>query len=592
MWIFIKFRTFLWICRINGAGGKVQGVRSRVQGARRCGLECCLFVVMLVLGLVGCGGDAPLPTVVPLAVLLPPPPTPILAATELRPATEPLPATATAVSPPTLISAETAVPPDIITAAQQIAHSNPNQFQWTDDVNAADLQLVLNVGQPFAEWVYAVAAPFPTVADGISLAEIQSAWQGDTQSFVIASSDLPALKIFFGSAGTAVSTTPSAELVDTLWKQRPSYTILPFHQLTPRLKVMQLDGISPHDPDFDLSVYPLVLSVGIEGEETAVSNFLTTWNGSTTNRDPAKITRVAMTGVTALVRATAHQMELNGVSYPGTAVSPILTSADITHVSNEVSFSATCAYPDPFGGTSFCSRDSYFQLLTDIGVDVVELTGNHLNDLGRENLIRSLEMYTNAGMSTFGGGADLAEAEKPLLITHNNNQIAFLGCNPVGPTYAWATADLPGSRPCDDGIYEQISELNEDGYVVIATQQYHEFYHYAATAQQQVDFKKLAAAGATAVSGSQGHHAQGFDFHNGAFIHYGLGNLFFDQMNNLGTRQTFVDTYVIYDNQLISIDLWTGLIENYARPRDMTPQERTAVLTATFNASEWKENNE
>jgi poly-gamma-glutamate synthesis protein (capsule biosynthesis protein) len=299
------------------------------------------------------------------------------------------------------------------------------------------------------------------------------------------------------------------------------------------------------------------------------------------------MTRIAMTGVTALVRATAYQMELNGVSYPGTAVAPILSGADIAHVSNEVSFAADCPYPDPIGGTTFCSRDSYFQLLTDIGVDVVELTGNHLNDWGRENLTRSLEMYANAGMATFGGGADLAEAEKPLLLTHNGNQIAFVGCNPVGPAYAWATTDEPGSRPCDSSIYQQISQLSTAGYLVIATQQYHEFYHYAPTAQQQVDFKALVEAGATAVSGSQGHHAQGFDFHNGAFIHYGLGNLFFDQMDQLGTRQTFVDTYVIYDNQLLSVELWTGLIENYARPRDMTPEERDAALTATFNASGW-----
>jgi hypothetical protein len=33
--------------------------------------------------------------------------------------------------------------------------------------------------------------------------------------------------------------------------------------------------------------------------------------------------------------------------------------------------------------------------------------------------------------------------------------------------------------------------------------------------------------------------------------------------------------------------LWTGLIENYAKPRLMTPQEREQVLTTVFQASGW-----
>ena len=73
----------------------------------------------------------------------------------------------------------------------------------------------------------------------------------------------------------------------------------------------------------------------------------------------------------------------------------------------------------------------------------------------------------------------------------------------------------------------------------------------------------------------------------GAFIHYGLGNLFFDQMDMLGTRQTLVDIYTIYDNRLLSVEMWTGLIENYARPRQMSPNERRDLFETLFTASGW-----
>jgi poly-gamma-glutamate synthesis protein (capsule biosynthesis protein) len=350
---------------------------------------------------------------------------------------------------------------------------------------------------------------------------------------------------------------------------------------------LSVDGQSPLAARFNAAAYPLALNVGIAGQETAVAEFLAAWNGPAGNRDPARLTRVAMTGVTALTRATAYQMELNGVTYPGTDVAPVMNAADIAHVSHEVAFAPDCPYPNPVGGTTFCSREHYLPLLQMIGVDVVELTGNHVNDWGTDNLLYTLDLYQAAGMATFGGGRDLAHAAEPALFEHNGNRIAFLGCNPVGPAFAWAAAAGAGSRPCDGAFYTQIGELQAAGYLVIATLQYYEFYHYEPTAQQRVDFRAVAEAGAAAVSGSQGHHAQGFDFHGGAFIHYGLGNLFFDQMDMLGTRQAFVDTYVIYDNRLLSVELWTGLIENWSRPRLMTPAEREAALSAVFRASGW-----
>jgi poly-gamma-glutamate synthesis protein (capsule biosynthesis protein) len=134
-----------------------------------------------------------------------------------------------------------------------------------------------------------------------------------------------------------------------------------------------------------------------------------------------------------------------------------------------------------------------------------------------------------------------------------------------------------------------VTELAAQVDVVAVGIQYREHYTYAATSQQRVDFLALAAAGADIVSGSQGHHAQGFAFsaEGSGIVHFGLGNLFFDQMDRLGTRQTFIDRHVIYAGRLIATDLWTGLIENWARPRAMTPAERADLLRSVFAASDW-----
>ena len=496
--------------------------------------------------------------------------TPAVTATAI-PATTPV---------PLKIGTVASVPMGVATAVQEAIAASPF-FIW-DEGETADLQLAINEGEPIAEWVYVAVAAFPTVADGVTLADLQTQWQA--RELIVNE----VIAIFLAEVWGAVDAPLLvADVGAALWSKRPSIGLMPFDELTPDLKVLAVDGVSPLATDFMSGDYPLTVQVGVKGSDEHVAQFMALWPKVVMNRDATKLTRVALTGVTALTRATAWQMETRGVLVPATAVAPVLQTADIAHISNEVAFAPNCPYPDPTGGTTFCSRDSYFDLLLELGIDVVELTGNHVNDYGAENLAHSLDLYEGAGMLTFGGGRDAALAREPAIFVDHGNRIAFMGCNPVGPAYAWATEGRAGSRPCDEGFYAQISQLRAEGYVVIATLQYHEYYHYAATAVQKEAFRAVVEAGATAVSGSQGHHVQGFEFYEGAFIHYGLGNLFFDQMDLLGTRQTFVDTYVLYDGRLLSVELWTGLIENWCCPREVTASEREGVLTAVFEASGW-----
>ena len=83
----------------------------------------------------------------------------------------------------------------------------------------------------------------------------------------------------------------------------------------------------------------------------------------------------------------------------------------------------------------------------------------------------------------------------------------------------------------------------------------------------------MAAAGATIVSGRQAHVPQVMEFYNGGFIHYGLGNLFFDQMDPRGPRLTeneFLDRHVFYDGRYLGVELISARLTDYCRPRFMT----------------------
>ncbi|MGH2538518.1 MAG: CapA family protein [Candidatus Promineifilaceae bacterium] len=489
------------------------------------------------------------------------------------------------------LAAGAGVPAELRQALIDFAAGQPDMYGWEAAEAPRQVRLTAGRGQPLANWLYVVAAPFATLQDAMSLDEVRAGWaQGANGAgrLVLDEESAAAFGALWGPAAASAWIVSPAELPSALWAARPAWTLYPFERLQPDLKVLSVDGASPLAADFRPEAWPLWLPVGLEGDPGAVARLEAAWPGPAANYDPAGLTRVAMTGVTALGRATAYQMEVQGITAPGVAVAPAMQAADIAHVSHEVAFAPDCPYPNPIGDPIFCARDGYLELLRSLGTDVVELTGNHVNDWGTANLAHTIELYEAAGMRTFGGGRNLEEAGRPALFEHNGNRIAFVGCNPVGPAYAWATAGSAGSRPCDYAAFQaQIGELSAQGYLVIATLQYGEFYHYAPTPQQAADFGALASAGAAAVSGSQGHHAQGFAFEDGAFIHYGLGNLFFDQMQMLGTRQSFIDVYTVYQGRLIHVELVTSLIENYCCPRTMTAAERGQLLLSVFSASGW-----
>jgi hypothetical protein len=458
-------------------------------------------------------------------------------------------------------------------------------------------------------WIYALVAPFPTIRDGMKLDELESAWQGTlslssecVQCEHLGRSPLwmseATLRVFTALWGEpapgAVQIVQEEGLVDGLWGNRPSWGIVPFERLEPKLKVLMVDGQAPIHKDFDSATYALKAEFALRALDREPATLSIQLPGS--NRDPDRMTTVIMTGVTALVRATAFTMETKGVTYPAQDIREFMRAADITHISNEIPFYTGCDFPNPSRTKLvFCSDPKYIELLQDVGTDVVELTGNHFADYGAGAMLETLDIYNENGIPYYGGGADLDDALKPALLRHNGNQIAFIGCNPVDlgrPPVA--TESKPGAAPCSHSyLVNTIQDLDELGYVVIATFQHFEYYSPEARPNQLEDFHRVADAGASIVSGSQAHFAQMMEFYGDSFIHYGLGNLFFDQMGDIpyhpGIRREFIDRYTIYNGKLISVELLTMMLVDHSRPRLMTAEERASFLNEYFHHSGWGE---
>ncbi len=451
-----------------------------------------------------------------------------------------------------------------------------------------------------SQWIYALVAPFPTVMDGVTSDQLSAAWKGaSSDSFgkwplLMTASTLAAFSESWGAPVIQVQVLPDDQLLDAAWEQFPAWAIVPFDSVVPRWKVLTVDGQSPIRKDFDESKYPLALSFALTSTGPNISSYTL----PASNRDASKLTTLIMSGTSSLVREIAYQMEVKGLDYPAQDIGDTLRQADLLHISNEVSFDPSCPPPNPEKNRFYCSDPRYMQLLDDVGVKIVELTGNHILDNGARSFLYTLDLYKQHHMSYFGGGANLEDASKPLLIDSNGNRLAFLGCNAGEPPEPFATAFSPGANPCDYAFLKsQIKQLLGQGYLPIVTFQYKEGYSPQVMPWQEYDFRQVAAAGAVIVSGSQSHVPMKMEFYNGTFIHYGLGNLFFGQMGNQppgpglplqpAERYEFLDRHVFYDGRYINTELLTAMLEDYARPRPMTPDERAAFLTDYFGYSGW-----
>jgi len=446
--------------------------------------------------------------------------------------------------------------------------------------------------------VYALVAPFFTVQDDIALKQLTVLLSGKEDqeetpfNAIFATEPISLLKRLLDSKNpNQVKLSPTDDLSAI---PDGSWMIVPFDELQPEFKVISIDGLNPLDDDFDPSDYALSLPIGVRigtsDREIDPDQLVSLLPES--NYKPDQLTSLIMTGVTAMARDTAFVMSTEGALYPGTNIRSIMRASDLTHISNEVSFFENCPFPDPdYEGFIFCSDPEYMDLLIDLGTDIVELTGNHNNDVRAiykvDSVPYSLDLYRKNDMQWYAGGTNLTNAKAPLKIEHNGNKLAFVGCNSYGPYMAWATDDSSGSAPCEDWewIKQSIAELKQEGYLPIVTLQFQEEYLYTATSMAIRDFRPLAEAGAVIVNGSQSHVGKALEFYSDALIHYGLGNLFFDQPGFFITYDGFIQKHFFYQGRHISTQLLTITLEDTAKPRFMTEDERAKFLQDIFDAS-------
>ena len=448
---------------------------------------------------------------------------------------------------------------------------------------------------PLAQRVYAVVLPFASLTDSITLEELALRWQGRGEGeTLITHADTALLTTILGPS--RARQVRSERLLAELEASPGAIAIVPFDELDPQLKTLAVDGVNVLDNQFDPAVYPLAVGLDISGEgapllQQALKGVVEPW----TNRDPSALTTLIMTGVTAITRGTAAAIERNNsFTYPADVISDTLSAADITHVSNEAPFLDDCVVNNTENNLTLCSHTDYWATLEAIGTDIVGLSGNHVNDFGRDGARRSLQFYRDNDIPIYGSGMNIEEACRPLLWQHNGNTFAFVAALAFEPSWAWATDDEPGACYYYDhreDLLALITELANENDIVAVELQFEESYFADPLPRQIDEFRALREAGAGIVTGVQSHVPQAIEPYGAqdpggpGVIAYGLGNLFFDQMWSWETRTGLITRHTIYKGRVLNTEVLTTVLEDFAQPRWADENERADILTRIFNAA-------
>lgn len=277
---------------------------------------------------------------------------------------------------------------------------------------------------------------------------------------------------------------------------------------------------------------------------------------------PPPVTRLLVVGDIMLGRR---------VAVPGQPVAPLrhlagrIRDADIAVGNLESTLSD--AGPPQQGGDSFAVPPGTLQGLARLGFDAMSLANNHTGDFGVPAMLESVAAFRDSPVRPFGAGADLAEASRPAIVSHEGVRFGFLGFNAIGETPratrssagALSVRMPPRTGPLNRADLRFVTDAvrrlaGRVDVVVVLPHWGTQYTHVAEPVQSQVG-RALVQAGADLVVGGHPHWVQGLEPVGDAVIAHSLGNLVFDMDFMEQTMEGVTLTATFRGERLVDVEL-------------------------------------
>lgn len=179
------------------------------------------------------------------------------------------------------------------------------------------------------------------------------------------------------------------------------------------------------------------------------------------------------------------------------------------------------------------------KVLTEGGIDIVNLANNHTMDFEEPGLVETIETLDKAGIHSVGAGRNITEARRPDILEVKGQRIAYLGY--YDADFHAAEEGVAGTNPrYDERVAADIKAIRDQVDWIVVN------YHWGAELAEypgdwQIDLARFTIdQGADLVVGHHPHVLQGAEIYKGRPIVYSLGNFIFG-----GNSRTDYDTAVL-----------------------------------------------
>lgn len=365
-------------------------------------------------------------------------------------------------------------------------------------------------------------------------------------------------------------------------------TLIPISELTNQVKLLAIDDHYYLDDFTAGAFFDYFVFEGKASDVETLTNLVSSQLPTFPSQDT--VLSLAQTGVTALSRGMNNKLlQVGDAAYFAANIGDFLSQFDLTHTSNEASFSSQA--PSNNGTTVICALPAMIDTIKASGFDIIELTGNHNQDCGDEAALATLETYAELGLKTFGGGATAEAAAEPLLINEKNNHITMLGYNLS--TGGYTLDNTPGANFYTlEKLTADIAAAKARGDFIIVDVQYYECNNYdfvtenttcdyanSAAGDQIGLFRTIIDNGADVVIGTAAHQPQTYELYGDGVIYYGLGNLYFDQVWWPGTTRSLILVHYFYNDQLLQTRIVPTIYGDELQTRLMDAESAIDFIT-------------
>jgi poly-gamma-glutamate synthesis protein (capsule biosynthesis protein) len=396
----------------------------------------------------------------------------------------------------------------------------------------------------------------------------------------------------FAGAGAATP-VPGETLPARLEETPDSLALVPVDAVSVRVWALALDGIDPVRGEGDLTAYPLVTraQVAVLDQSSRSQDAAARLNDALAQAERPPI-RITFTGDLIPARCVYDQMRrLGDWTAPFHTIGERLRSADLTIGSLDAAISGR--------GQPIGCRETYSLLappevvpgLVAGGFDLLSVATNHVKDCGASGpcgdatFLDTLSLLRAAGIGPAGGGPNLAEARRPVVLTAGGVRFAFLAYDDVA-AYYHATETAAGTAPLDEAtLAADIQSALALADVVVVLPQWGEEYTPNPTERQQRIAALAIDSGATLVVGNHPHVVQAAAPSGDRYVAYALGNLVFDQDWSQETMEGVVLETTFHGPRLVAVRFVPYQIERRVEPVPMAGDAALTVLRRIMTAA-------